>query len=148
MKVLVTGDRGYIGSVLVRKLVKEGHNVIGLDTGFFENNLLPGDSIPSYKKITKDIRHVSLSDLRGVDAIIHLSALSNDPMGEIDPKLTEEINHKASIRLAKLAKKAGVKKFIFSSSASVYGIAENGIVDEKSRVNPLTAYARSKIKTE
>lgn len=148
MNVLVTGDRGYIGSVLVKKLLKEGFEVVGLDSGFFERNLLPGIREPKYKKITKDIRKVKLTDLKGVNAIIHLSALSNDPMGEIDPDLTEDINHKASVRLARLAKRAGVKKFIFSSSCSIYGIAKNGVVDESSKVNPLTAYARAKIKTE
>lgn len=148
MKVLVTGDRGYIGSVLVERLLKKGFDVVGLDAGFFENNLVFDNTVSKYKKITKDIRKVSLSDLKGIDAIVHLSALSNDPMGEIDPKLTEDINHKASVRLVRLAKKAGVKKFIFSSSCSIYGVSKNGVVDEKSKVNPLTAYAKSKIKTE
>lgn len=148
MKVLVTGDRGYIGSVLVPLLIKHKYDAVGLDSGFFEKNLIPNVFVSKYKKITKDIRRVELSDLKGFDAIIHLSALSNDPMGEIHPKLTEEINHKASIRLARLAKKVGVKKFIFSSSCSIYGIAKDGIVDEKSKVNALTAYAKSKIKTE
>lgn len=147
-KIMVTGDRGYIGSVLVEKLISQGFNVVGLDTGFFESNIATGSNLPKYKQIKKDIRKVTLSDLEGIDAIIHLSALSNDPMGAIDPKLTEEINHKSSLRLAKLAKKVGVKRFIFSSSCSIYGIARSGVVDEKSKVNPLTAYARSKIKTE
>lgn len=148
MKVLVTGDRGYIGSVLVDRLLKKGFDVVGLDAGFFEDGLVFDEPAPKYKKITKDIRKVDPPDLIGVDAIVHLSALSNDPMGEVDPKLTENINHKASIRLAKLAKRAGVKRFIFSSSCSIYGIAKDGIVNESSKVNPLTAYARSKIETE
>ncbi|MBI4091749.1 MAG: SDR family oxidoreductase [Candidatus Levybacteria bacterium] len=148
MKVLVTGDRGYIGSVLVPKLLEKGFQVVGIDSGFFENNLISKTREPNYKKITKDIREVKISDLSGIDAIIHLSALSNDPMGQINPKLTEEINYKSSVRLAKLAKQANVKKFIFSSSCSIYGIAALGVVDEESRVNPLTAYAKSKIKTE
>lgn len=148
MKVLVTGDRGYIGSVLVERLLRAGFDVVGIDSGFFEDNLVFERKGPRYKQIKKDIRKITLEDLAGIDAIIHLSALSNDPMGEIDPKLTEEINHKASVRLAKLAKKAGVKKFIFSSSCSIYGIAKDGVVDENSKVNPLTAYAKSKIKTE
>lgn len=148
MKVLVTGDRGYIGTVLVEKLIWQKYDVVGLDAGFFDNNLVFDLPHLKYKKINKDIRKVLPRDLRGIDAIIHLSALSNDPMGEIDSKLTEDINYKASIRLARLAKKAGVKKFIFSSSCSIYGIAKNGVVDENSKVNPLTAYARSKIKTE
>ena len=148
MRVLVTGDRGYIGSVLVEKLLRAGFDVVGLDSDFFEDNLALKKKDLKYKKLTKDIRNVKLSDIKKIYAIVHLSAISNDPMGEINPNLTDEINHKASIRLAKLAKKAGVKKFIFSSSCSIYGIAKNGVVDEKSRVNPLTAYARSKIKTE
>ncbi len=146
--ILVTGDRGYIGSVLVEKLLSEGFEVIGLDSGFFANSVVFRVSEPKYKTITKDIREVNLSDLAGIDTIIHLSALSNDPMGEIDPKLTEEINYRASVRLAKLAKKAGVKRFLFSSSCSIYGIAKNSIVNENSKVNPLTAYAKSKIDTE
>lgn len=146
-RILVTGDRGYIGAVLVKKLISKNYKVTGIDSGFFENDL-SASSKPKYKIIKKDIRRVQLEDLKNIDAVIHLCALSNDPMGEIDPKLTEEINYKASVRLAKLAKKAGVKRFIFSSSCSIYGIAENGIVDEKSKINPLTAYAKSKIKTE
>ena len=147
-KILVTGDKGYIGSVLVPILLDKGYDVVGFDTGFFDKCLIKGKKDPNYQKIKKDIRNVTEKDLVGVDAIIHLSALSNDPMGEIDPKLTEDINYKASIKLAKLAKKVGVKRFLFSSSCSIYGIAKKGIVDEKSKVNPLTAYALSKIKTE
>jgi len=148
MRVLVTGDRGYIGSVLVPLLIKHRYGVVGLDSGLFEKNLIPNTPVPKYKKITKDIRKVELSDLKGFHTVIHLCALSNDPMGEIDPKLTEEINYKASIRLAKLAKKAGIKRFLFSSSCSIYGIAKNGVVNEDSEVNPLTAYAKSKIDAE
>jgi nucleoside-diphosphate-sugar epimerase len=147
-KILVTGDRGYIGSVLVPLLLLRGYEVVGYDTGFFEKNLVPGYKDLRYKKINKDIRKVTLRDLEGFDGIIHLSALSNDPMGELDEKLTEDINFKASIHLARLAKKAGVSRFLFSSSCSIYGIAKNGVVNEHSKVNPLTAYARSKIKTE
>lgn len=156
MNVLVTGDRGYIGSVLVSLLLQNGYQVTGLDTEFFSSmggSAFGGKtevsfSKDSYKKITKDIRNVDEKDLENVEAIIHLSALSNDPMGEIDPALTEEINYKASIRLAKIAKEAGIKRFLFSSSCSIYGIAKKGIVDESSDVNPLTAYAKSKIETE
>lgn len=147
IRILVTGDRGYIGSVLVGKLLRKGFEIVGLDSGFFEDKTVNGDSL-NYTKITKDIRKIQLQDLKGFDAIIHLSALSNDPMGEIDPKLTEDINYKASVRLARLAKRAGAKRFLFSSSCSIYGIAKSGVVDEKSSVNPLTAYAKSKIKTE
>ena len=148
MKVLVTGDRGYIGSVLVPRLIKNGYKVIGIDSGFFDKELMFKKTSRNYEQITKDIRKLTEQDIRGVDAIIHLSALSNDPIGEINPKLTQDINHEASIRLAKLAKKAGVARFLFSSSCSIYGIAKSGVVDESSKVNPLTAYAKSKIKTE
>lgn len=148
MRVLVTGDSGYIGTVLVKKLLKKGFDVVGLDTDFFKDSFVFKNKDREYKRIVKDVRKVRLSDLAGLDAIIHLSALSNDPLGEINPKLTEEINTQASIRLARLARKAGVKRFLFSSSCSIYGIAKNGVVDERSKVNPLTAYARSKIRTE
>lgn len=156
MNVLVTGDRGYIGSVLVPLLLRNGHQVTGLDTEFFSSragSAFGGKtevslSKDSYKKLTKDIRNVDRKDLKNVEAIIHLSALSNDPMGDFDPKLTEEINLRPSIKLAKLAKKLKVRRFLFSSSCSIYGIAKNGIVDENSQVNPLTAYAKSKIDTE
>lgn len=146
MKVLVTGDKGYIGQVLVPLLLSKGYGVVGLDTNYFGK----GDEIfhPNYRSITKDIREVELGDLSGIDSIIHLSALSNDPMGEIDPRLTSDINYEASVRLAQFAKKAGVKRFLFSSSCSIYGIAKEDTVSEKSPVNPLTAYAKSKIDTE
>lgn len=148
MKILVTGDKGYIGSVLVSKLLDKGFDVVGFDAGFFDKCIIKGKKDPKYPQIKKDIRSITQKDLVGVDAIIHLSALSNDPMGEINPKLTREINYKASIKLAKLAKTAGVKRFLFSSSCSIYGIAKKGVVDENSQVNPLTTYALSKIKTE
>jgi len=146
MKILVTGDRGYIGSVLCPLLVEKGFEVVGFDTDFFKKGI--GNLESSYRKITKDIREVSEEDLNGIDAMVHLSALSNDPMGEIDPKLTSEINFESSIRLAKLAKKMKIGKFLFSSSCSIYGISKGGVVDEESDVNPLTAYAKSKIDTE
>ena len=144
--ILVTGDRGYIGSVLVPLLLERGYKVRGLDTEFFNKKIDSPKN--SYKKITKDIREVNSADLFNIDAVIHLAGLSNDPMGEINPHLTKEINFRSSVKLAKLAKKAGVKRFLFSSSCSIYGIAKNGMVDEQSSVNPLTAYAKSKIDTE
>lgn len=143
MNVLVTGDHGYIGSVLVPQLINKGFKVKGLDTDFFGKG-----NFDSYPSIKKDIREVTEQDLQGIDSIIHLSALSNDPMGELDPNLTTDINFNASVKLAKLAKKSGVKRFIFSSSCSIYGIAKNNIVTEESEVNPLTAYAKSKVDTE
>ncbi|HEX8965092.1 MAG TPA: SDR family oxidoreductase [Patescibacteria group bacterium] len=147
MKILVTGDRGYIGSTLVSLLIDQGYDVVGLDSGYF-TRLLDADTFPQYKKITKDIRDVSDVDLKGVDAVIHLAGLSNDPMGALDDGLTEKINFEASIKFAKLAKKAGVKRFLFSSSCSIYGIGKEEVVNEQSPVNPLTAYAKSKISTE
>lgn len=146
MNILVTGDRGYIGSSLVPLLLEKGHEVVGFDTDFFKTETAPLRN--SYKRITKDIRNISEDDVVGVDAIIHLSALSNDPMGQIDPKLTSQINFESSVKLAQLARNLGVKRFLFSSSCSIYGIAKDGIVDEESPVNPITAYAKSKIDTE
>lgn len=147
MRVLVTGDKGYIGETLVPLLIKNSFDVVGLDTDFFTTTLDASEN-NTYTRIVKDIRDVEEKDLEGIDAIVHLSALSNDPIGELNPGLTEEINLEASVRLAKMAKKVGVKRFIFSSSCSIYGIAKEETVDESSEVNPLTAYARSKIETE
>ena len=107
MKLLVTGDRGYIGSVLVELLIKKGYEVIGLDSGYFAENLIDKVST-DYQKITKDIRDISLEDLQGIDGIIHLAGLSNDPLGEFSPKLTEDINYSGTIKLAQMAKKQGV----------------------------------------
>lgn len=146
-KIMVTGDRGYIGAVLVPKLIEKGYGVIGIDIGYANDSEFDNEKL-EYTYITKDVRDIESSDLKGIDAIIHLSALSNDPIGELNPKLTIDINHKSTIRLAKLAKKMKVERFIFSSSCSVYGIASNGVVDEKSKANPLTAYAKSKILSE
>lgn len=146
-KILVTGDRGYIGATLIPLLIERKYKVIGLDVNFFKKSLDCKETT-HYKKLIKDVRDVEERDLKGVYAIIHLSALSNDPMGEINPELTEDINFKASLRLAKIAKKVGVSRFLFSSSCSIYGIAKDGYVDEKSSVNPLTSYAKSKIDME
>ncbi len=143
-KVLVTGSEGYIGAILVPKLIKKGYKVTGLDTclyGRFNTNS------SSFKLIQKDIRDTSFS-FAGIDCIIHLAALSNDPIGELAPNLTEQINYKATIKLAKKAKSAGVKRFIFSSSCSVYGLSKGDTRTEKSSVNPLTTYAMSKIESE
>lgn len=145
--ILVTGDRGYIGSTLVPILLQKKYTVVGLDTGYFTKQLDPRKN-PRYKRIKKDVRDISEKDLDGIDAVIHLAALSNDPMGSIDQKLTEEINFKGSVKIATLAKKVGVKRFLFSSSCSIYGIGTQETVNEKSPVNPLTAYAKSKVDTE
>src|SRR5579859_1602689 len=146
-KVLVTGNNGYVGSVLSQLLIENEYNVVGLDTGYYEKCELFPSNI-KIKQIKKDIRNVSSEDLSGIDAIIHLAALSNDPLCEFNPKLTYDINFKSSVKLAKLAKKTGIARFVYASSQSMYGIAKNGIVYEDSPVNPITAYAKSKIMTE
>lgn len=145
-KVLVTGSEGYIGSVLIGKLIKEEYNVVGIDTLYFRDTHLGPPT--NYELLKKDIRKVTLNDLQGIDAVIHLAALSNDAMGELESKLTRSINFKATKRLAELSKKAGVKRFIFSSSCSIYGIADEETVTEMSTPHPLTEYARSKIASE
>ncbi|MGZ9164830.1 MAG: NAD-dependent epimerase/dehydratase family protein [Anaerolineales bacterium] len=148
MKVLVTGTDGYIGSVMAPYLVKRGHEVVGLDTGFYRAGSLY-DGYKGFKtQITKDTRQITLDDLRGFDACIDLAGLSNDALGQLNPEITYEINHHGSARLAKLCKEAGVSRFLYSSSCSVYGIASEPVVSEKSKPNPLTAYAKSKILVE
>jgi nucleoside-diphosphate-sugar epimerase len=147
LKVLVTGHEGYIGSVLVGKLLGRGHFVRGLDTEFFRECELTSPPEPS-ELIRKDVRDVTVDDVAGVEAVIHLAALSNDPMGEIDPALTLAINYEASVNVARLAKQAGVRRYLFASSCSMYGQSSAGAVDETAGFNPLTAYAQSKVKTE
>lgn len=148
MRVLVTGTDGYIGSVLAPYLVKRGHEVVGLDTGFYREGSLY-DGYHGFKtRIAKDTRQVELDDLRGFDACLDLAGLSNDALGQMNPEITYAINHRASARLAKLCKEAGVSRFIYSSSCSVYGVASQDIVTEESDPNPLTAYAKSKVLVE
>ena len=147
MKVLVTGNRGYMGSVLCGELLNQGFEVVGLDADFYTGC----DFFYArccILQISKDIRNVSKDDIVGFDAIIHLAALSNDPMGELNPQLTHDINCRASVNLAKLAKENGVKRFIFSSSCSIYGRSEDKPVDELGNLDPLTEYAKSKVDTE
>ena len=145
MRVLVTGDQGYIGSVLVGVLQDKGYEVSGLDIGFFSDNLLD-KGLDNYPRITKDIRDIEPTDLEDIDAVIHLAALSNDPLGEFSPKLTHEINTFGSINLAECARKAGAKRFIFSSSQSMYGVSNttNELDEDDSEKNPVTAYAIAK----
>jgi nucleoside-diphosphate-sugar epimerase len=148
MKVLVTGTDGYIGSILAPYLMKRGHEVIGVDTGFYRAGSLY-DGYEGFKtQIDTDVRLLTLEELRGFDACIHLAELSNDALGQIDPNITYAINHQGSTRLAILCKQAGITRFIYSSSCSVYGIASQAIVDEKTEPNPITAYAKCKVLVE
>lgn len=148
MKVLITGIDGYIGTQMAQVLMKRGHDVTGIDSGFYREGWLYNGVKLTPKVITKDTRKITLGDLKGYDAIISLADLSNDPLGNQDPKNTYDINHKAIIRLARLAKKAGIKRFIYASSCSIYGVAKDGLVDETSEVFPQTAYAKCKLLVE
>lgn len=147
MRILVTGHKGYIGSVLVPMLSALGHEVFGIDYDLYENSLFgaPPESIPSTHK---DIRDIDLDDVRGYDAVIHLAGLSNDPLGNLDSDLTHDINYLATVRVAEMALRAGVKRFLFASSCSIYGASGSELLDEQSPVNPVTPYARSKILAE
>jgi len=151
MRVLVTGHLGYIGPVMIRLFKEAGHTVTGLDIGYFKECVTEGVSLVAPdKEIIRDMRDVAQADVQGIDAIVHLAALSNDPMGEIDQALTHTINHQCSVNLAKLAKNAGVERFIFASSCSIYGAAGNSDkpLDESAPFNPVSAYAHSKVNTE
>ena len=147
MRVLITGHTGYIGARLVPMVLKAGHDVVGLDTDLFADCTFDG-RLADVPHIRKDVRDVSREDLSGIDAIIHLAALSNDPLGDYNPGLTEEINEHASIRLARLARDAGVSRFLFASSCSNYGAAGSEFLKEDAPLNPITAYGRSKVAVE
>jgi nucleoside-diphosphate-sugar epimerase len=147
MRVLVTGHNGYIGTVLTPILLAEGYEVVGLDSDLFENSTFgaPPVTVPT---IRKDVRDVQAADLEGIDAVMHLAGLSNDPLGNLDPDLTYEINYRASARLAALAKEVGIQRFIFSSSCSTYGAAGDDMIDESATFNPVTPYGESKVLAE
>ncbi|MCM0083328.1 SDR family oxidoreductase [Geomonas sp. Red32] len=153
MKILITGNMGYVGPNAVRQLRSSypGAHLVGVDAGFFSGCLTPQDFLPETRldqQIFADVRWLAREALEGVDAVVHLAAISNDPIGNLYEKVTMEINHEASVRLASLAKQAGAKAFVFASSCSVYGSAQEADRNEDSPLNPLTAYARSKVQTE
>jgi nucleoside-diphosphate-sugar epimerase len=147
MRVLVTGHNGYIGSVMVPFLQLAGHEVVGLDTYLYEDCTF-GRPIPDVPALRMDLRDVTPMDLAGFDAVIHLAALCNDPLGNLNPGSTYDINHQASVRLAKAAKTAGVGRWLFASSCSLYGLAGDEMLTEEAGFNPITPYGESKILTE
>lgn len=152
MKLLVTGVEGYIGCLLAPFLQARGHEIIGFDTGYYRDGWLFSDRrlVPGFPRtVNRDIREIQLEDLRGIDAVVHMAELSNDPLGENNPEVTFQINHLASVRLADLARQAGVQRFVYTSSCSVYGVG-NGAepMTERSPTNPQTAYAKCKTLVE
>ncbi|MDY6919083.1 MAG: SDR family oxidoreductase [Pseudomonadota bacterium] len=147
MKVLVTGHKGFIGTVMVPMLLKEGFEVTGLDSDLYRYCTY-GDGMVEVPSIDKDVRDVTKDDLKGFDAIVHLAALSNDPLGNINADLTYDINYKASVRIAEMAKEVGVRRFLFASSCSMYGKAGDDVLDETADFNPVTPYAKSKVYVE
>tara|TARA_B100001750_G_C15486476_1_gene588605 strand:- start:920 stop:1957 length:1038 start_codon:yes stop_codon:yes gene_type:complete len=149
MKILVTGNNGYIGSVLVKKLLDKGYDVVGYDIDYFkECNLEPINEL--YPTLVKDIRDIDYDDLKGIDSIIHLAGLSNDPLGEFDSAITKQINYSGTIKLGQLAKEAGVDRFVYASSQSMYGVSDldEELDEENSKKNPVTAYAETKWQAE
>ena len=148
MRVLLTGHLGYLGAVMAPFLQAAGHEVVGLDTGYYADCVLgpPPDPLP---ELRLDLRDVEPAHLEGFDAVVHLAALSNDPVGALDPRHTHDINHHASVRLARAAKQAGVTRFLYASSCSVYGVSDtSGALDETAPFAPATAYAESKVAVE
>jgi len=150
MTVLITGNNGYIGSVLTDELLKKKYHVVGYDTDYFYDCNLIKIENKQFKQIRKDIRNITNEDLDGIDTVIHLAGLANDPLGDFDSKLTEEINYQSTLKLAELSKKKKVKRFIYASSQSMYGISDNNeeLEEENSKKNPVTAYAKTKWEAE
>ena len=148
MKILVTGSHGYIGSVLAPLLAEAGHDVVGLDTRFYRGCDF-GPEVGEIETVTRDVRELAPAELSGFHAIVHLAALSNDPVGDLDPALTEAINHEATVRLAESAKQVGVERFVFASSCSMYGASgSDDALTEEAPLRPITAYAESKVRSE
>lgn len=147
MRVLITGHDGYIGAVMVPVMQAAGHEVVGLDTGFFED-CGTGVDYNGFDAARKDIRDVTPADLQGVEAVIHLAALCNDPLGNMNADWTHDINHRASVQLAQMSREAGVRRFLYASSCSMYGAAGEGMINEEAPLHPLTPYAVSKVRAE
>jgi nucleoside-diphosphate-sugar epimerase len=147
MRILLTGHNGYIGSIMTRVLKQAGHTVVGLDSYYYEDCVL-GQAGSDITALRKDVRDVAPQDLKGFDAVVHLAALSNDPLGELNPDWTYDINYHASVKLAQAAKDAGVKLFLYSSSCSMYGAAGDDTLTEEAPLRPITHYAISKVRTE
>jgi nucleoside-diphosphate-sugar epimerase len=151
MRVLVTGVHGYIGAVLAPYLMTRDIEVVGLDTGYYRDGWLYSDDrkLPRTPlTINKDLRQITADDLRGCDAVAHLAELSNDPLGQNNPEVTHKVNHRASVNLAETARKAGIRRFVYTSSCSVYGAGTGEFLDETAKVNPQTAYAECKTLVE
>lgn len=148
MKILLTGADGYIGAIMGPMLIEAGHDVVGVDTGFYRRGWLFDDGRSRPAVHSRDLRHITSADLEGFEAVVHLSELSNDPIGENDPGLTMQINHLGSVGLARKAREAGVKRFIYASSCSTYGAGGDEMRTETSELSPQTAYARCKILVE
>jgi nucleoside-diphosphate-sugar epimerase len=149
MKILVTGTNGYIGTLLAPLLLEQGHDVVGLDTGFYCDGWLYNNGTKAFpRSLHKDLRQITVADLHGFDAVAHLAELSNDPLGELHPDITYDINHAGTVALAQKCKHAGVTRFVYSSSCSVYGVGTGEFKTEESEVTPQTAYAKCKVLVE